>query len=57
MATSLSTSGLHLTHDSFGPFESTTQTASRSVQPLFTAHECNKPIDRPTDRLITLLGR
>jgi len=37
MVTSLSTSGvdLHATHDSLGPSEPTTQTASRSVQPFF----------------------
>ena len=35
MATSLSTSGPHLTHDSLGLSKPTTQTASRSVHPFF----------------------
>ena len=34
MATSLSTAGPHLTHDSYGASKSKTQTASRSVQPF-----------------------
>jgi len=34
MATSLSTAGPHLTHDSYGPSEPITQAASRSVQPF-----------------------
>jgi len=34
MATSLSTVDPHLTHDSYGQSDPTTQTASRSVQPF-----------------------
>jgi len=34
MSASLSTFGPHLTRDSLGPSQSTTQTASRSVQPF-----------------------
>ena len=39
MATSLSTSGPHLKHDSLGPSKPITQTASRSVQ-LFCTDDC-----------------
>jgi len=39
---------LHLTHDSLGPSEPSTQTASRSVQPFFA--ELTSVTDRPTDR-------
>jgi len=45
-------SGPHLIHGFFGPPESKTQTASRSVQPYCRAHDR----DRPTDRQTTLLG-
>ena len=44
MATSLSTAGPHLTHDSLGPFESTAQTANRSVQPFLHNSQQKVPI-------------
>jgi len=44
MATSLSTAGPHLTHDSFGPSEPTTQTASRSVRPFLHRWQQSVPI-------------
>jgi len=50
-------SGPHLIHSSLGPPESSTQTASRSVQPFFRAHYCNRQTDKPTDKQTTLLGR
>jgi len=54
MATSLSTAGPRVTHDSLGPFEPSTQTASRSVQPflqgsLVLVWQTDGQTDRPTD--------
>jgi len=40
-------SGPHLIHGSLGPPESSTQMASRSVQPFCRAHKCDRPTDRP----------
>jgi len=47
---------LHLIHSSLGPPESSTQTASRSVQPFL---QCSLvwQTDQHTDRQTTLLGR
>jgi len=41
----------HVTHASLGPFESTTRTASRSVQPFFAGLTTvtERQTDRPTD--------
>ena len=36
-------------HASFGPPVSTTQTASRSIQQLCRAHDCDRTTDRPTN--------
>jgi len=44
MATPLSTAGPRLTHDSLGPLEPTTQTASRSVQPFLHRRSQSAPI-------------
>jgi len=44
MATSLSTAGPHLTHDSLGPSEPTNQTASLSVQPFLHRWPQSVPI-------------
>jgi len=45
-------SGLHLMHGSLGPLESSTQMASRLVQPLFQGSQLWQ-----TDQQTTLLGR
>jgi len=39
----------HLIHDSVGPPESTTQTASRSVQPFLQGHDRDRQTIRQTD--------
>jgi len=44
MTTSLSTAGPLSTHDSYGPSEPTTQTASRSVQPFLHMGPQSAPI-------------
>ena len=41
---------VNVIHGSLGPPESTTQTASRSVQPFCRAHACVQQTDRHTDR-------
>jgi len=40
----------HLIHGSLGSRESDFQTASRSVQPFFHNHPCDRHTDRQTDR-------
>ena len=40
-------SGPHLTYGSLCPPESSTQTASRSVQPFLRDHYCDRPTGRP----------
>jgi len=47
---SLEESKPHLTHGSTRPPESLTQTASRSVQPFYMVHYCDRQTDRHTDR-------
>jgi len=50
----------HLIHGLLRPPESSTQTASLSVQPFFaglTSYVTDRLTDRPTDRQTTLLGR
>jgi len=39
-----------------GPPESSTQTASRSVQPFLQAHYCDRPTDRSTDNVRYSVG-
>ena len=47
----------HMTHGSFGPPESTSQTASPSVQLLFCGgHGCDQHTDRQRDRQTHRLG-
>jgi len=46
---------LYLIRDSFGPPESSTQTASRSLHPFFAG--LTSVTDRQTDRQTTLLGQ
>jgi len=50
IAPSYGRSGPHLIRGSLGLPESTTQTASRSVQPFCRAHDCDIPTDRQTCR-------
>jgi len=46
--TNIAHSRLMHVHDSLGPRESSTQTASRSVQPLLQGLQvCDRPTDRP----------
>jgi len=48
---------LHLIHGSFGPPESSMQTASRSLQRFLHAELLTSVTNRRTDRQTTLLGR
>jgi len=59
MATSLSTCGPHPTHDSLGPSEPKTQTASRSVQPFFvqmTVVSLYFTMGRPSPKIALPMG-